>query len=162
MIEYYSFLLKFPLKLECPSSLFFPSFNWNLGVFGSFSSIHSAAIHILIDSRLNLHLLAMVPQNLPAQPFQPQSNSIFYVHSSDGHNFVTITFKIDDNNYAIWRRSMCRALWAKHKLPIIDISLEIPDFDDLNWAAWGKMQPLGLFLPFKICIWLYRENNCFS
>lgn len=76
-----------------------------------------------------------------AQP-PTQVDSPFYVRPSDNPNLVTISSKIDGNNHIVWIISMCRVLGAKKNLTIIDGSMEILDFDDLNRAAWEQCNHL--------------------
>ena len=68
------------------------------------------------------------------------TESPFYVHSSEGPNSVFISPKFNDSNYLAWSRSMQRALGAKNKLPFINGSLPIPD--DLNQNAWERCNHL--------------------
>lgn len=74
----------------------------------------------------------MSPRNAQIQQVQPQSDSTFYVHPSDGPDSVATIMHLDRNNYETYSKSMHKALKAKNKLPIINDSLTIPDFDDLN------------------------------
>jgi hypothetical protein len=78
----------------------------------------------------------MVRQN------QPDTESVFYVHPSEGPNSVVIAPPLDGSNYLAWSRSMIRAFGAKNKLKFIDGSMEIPDEDDLNRSAWERCNHL--------------------
>jgi hypothetical protein len=73
---------------------------------------------------------------------QQDTESVFYVHPSEGPNSVLITPPLDGTNYLAWSRSMIRAFGAKNKLKIIDGSMEIPDEDDLNRYAWERCNHL--------------------
>lgn len=73
---------------------------------------------------------------------QPDTESVFYVHPSEGPNSVLVTPPLDGSNYLAWSRSMIRAFGAKNKLKFIDGSMEIPDDDDLNRAAWERCNHL--------------------
>jgi hypothetical protein len=73
---------------------------------------------------------------------QPDLESIFYVHPSEGPNSVVITPKLTGSNYLAWHRSMQRALGAKNKLRFVDGSLEIPPIHDLNRAPWERCNHL--------------------
>jgi len=74
----------------------------------------------------------MVRQN------QPDIESIFYVHPSEGPNFVLVSPPLDGSDYLTWSRSMIRAFGAKNKLKFIDGSMEIPREDDLNQNVWER------------------------
>ncbi|CAK8567026.1 unnamed protein product [Lathyrus sativus] len=68
---------------------------------------------------------------------QPQLDSLYYIHLSDGRNSVTVTPKLDGTNYDGWSRSMRRALGAKNKLIMVDHTIHVTnDDDDLNRLAW--------------------------
>ena len=69
------------------------------------------------------------------QQNQVNTDSIFYVHPSEGPNSVTVMPLLTGSNYLAWSRSMQRALGAKNKLVFINGSIPIPDFDDLNRNA---------------------------
>ncbi|PNY17120.1 hypothetical protein L195_g013857 [Trifolium pratense] len=75
-----------------------------------------------------------------AAPVVPQTNtaSILYIHPSEGPNSISIIPKLNGLNYLAWSRSMKHALGAKNKLPFVDGSMEIPDFDDLNRNQWER------------------------
>ncbi|MCI52387.1 hypothetical protein A2U01_0073631, partial [Trifolium medium] len=60
---------------------------------------------------------------------QPDTNSMLYIHPSEGPNSISIIPKLTGPNYLAWSRSMKRELGAKNKLPFIDGSMEIPDSD---------------------------------
>lgn len=74
----------------------------------------------------------MTPRN---QQNQVNTDSIFYVHPSEGPNSVIVTPLLTGSNYLAWSRSMQRALGAKNKLVFIDGSIPIPDLEDLNRDA---------------------------
>lgn len=69
-------------------------------------------------------------------PVQPQVDSVYYVHASDGSNSVTITPKLDGTKYAGWRRSMRRALSEKSNISMVDHPIHVPEDYDLNRLAW--------------------------
>jgi len=60
---------------------------------------------------------------------QPDTEFVFYVHPSEGPNFIVIAPPLDGSNYLAWSRSMIRAFGAKNKLKFID---------DLNRSAWER------------------------
>jgi len=64
----------------------------------------------------------MPPRYIPAPFQQAQANtdSIFYIHSSEGPNSVTVTPLLTGSNYLSWSRYMHRALGVKNKLSFID------------------------------------------
>jgi transposase InsO family protein len=70
------------------------------------------------------------------------TDSIFYVHPSEGPNTVTVTPLLTGSNYLAWSRSMQRALGAKNKLAFINGSTPEPDEDDLNRNAWERCNHL--------------------
>jgi len=82
----------------------------------------------------------MVRQN--SASVQVNADSIFYVHPSEGPNSVTVTPLLTRSNYLAWSRSMQRALGAQNKLSFIDISIPIPDIDDLNRGVWERCSHL--------------------
>jgi hypothetical protein len=88
----------------------------------------------------------MPPRQAPiiiqAAPNQPDVESVFYVHPSEGPNSVTIIPKLNGSNYLAWSRSMKRALGAKNKLAFINGVLPQPDALDLNRAAWERCNHL--------------------
>jgi len=69
---------------------------------------------------------------------QLDTESVFYVHPSEGPNSVLVTPPLDGSNYLAWSRSMIRAFGVKNKLKFIDGSMEIPDEDELNHNAWER------------------------
>jgi hypothetical protein len=73
---------------------------------------------------------------------QADTESIFYVHPSEGPNTVTVTPLLTGSNYLAWSRSMQRALGAKNKLAFINGSTPEPDADDLNRNAWERCNHL--------------------
>jgi hypothetical protein len=77
-----------------------------------------------------------------AVPIVPDTDSIFYIHPSDGPNSVVVTPKLTGSNFLAWNRSMQRALGAKNKLRFVDGSLEIPLLDDLNRSQWERCNHL--------------------
>lgn len=79
----------------------------------------------------------MPPRQQPVvnQPQQPDSESIFYVHSSQGPNSVYVTPKLTGSNYLAWSRSMQIALGAKNKLASINGTVPTPGPLDLNRGA---------------------------
>lgn len=73
---------------------------------------------------------------------QPDTESVFYVHLSEGLNSVLVSPPLDGSNYLAWSHSMIRAFGAKNKLKFIDGSMEIPDEDDLNRNVWERCNHL--------------------
>jgi hypothetical protein len=69
---------------------------------------------------------------------QPDTESVFYVHPSEGPNLVLVTPLFDGSNYLAWSGSMIRTFGTKNKLKFVDGSMEIPDEDDMN--RMGTMQ----------------------
>jgi len=67
---------------------------------------------------------------------QQDTESVVYVHPSEGPNLVLVTPLLDGSNYLTWNRSMIRPLGAKNKLKFVDGSMEVLDEDDLNRSAW--------------------------
>jgi len=61
---------------------------------------------------------------------QPDTESVFYVHPSEGPNSVLVTPLLDGTNYLAWSRSMIRAFGAKNKLKFVNGSMEVPNEDD--------------------------------
>ncbi|KAL6503343.1 hypothetical protein OROGR_025270 [Orobanche gracilis] len=80
----------------------------------------------------------MPPRVAPVPVQDPPNNtdSILYVHPSEGPNSVTVTPLFNGSNYLAWSRSMRRSLGATNKLAFIDRSIPIPDMLDLNSSAW--------------------------
>jgi len=74
---------------------------------------------------------------------QPDTESVFYVHPSEGPNSVLVAPPLDESNYLAWSRSMIRAFGAKNKLKFIDGYMV--DEDDLNRSAWVLVK--GCFFP---------------
>lgn len=68
--------------------------------------------------------------------------SAYFVHPSEGPNFVVVSPKFNCSNYLAWSRSMQRALAAKNKLPFINGTIHVPDNDDLNRNAWERCNHL--------------------
>ncbi|MCH85942.1 hypothetical protein A2U01_0006794 [Trifolium medium] len=56
--------------------------------------------------------MIMPPRQAPTfvQPQLNNTDSIFYVHPSEGPNSLTVTPSLNGSNYLAWNRSMCRAL----------------------------------------------------
>lgn len=69
------------------------------------------------------------------QNTQQNTDSVFYVHPSEGPNSVVVTPLLTGSNYLAWSRSMQRALGAKNKLVFISGYVPIPDLEDLNRDA---------------------------
>jgi hypothetical protein len=82
----------------------------------------------------------MPPRVAPVVVQAPPNNtdSIFYVHPSEGPNSVLVTPPLTGSNYLAWSRSMRRALCAKNKLAFIDRATPVPDLLDLNRSAWER------------------------
>lgn len=78
----------------------------------------------------------MPPRVAPVVVPQTNTDSVYYVHPSEGPNSVTVTPLLIGSNYLAWSRSMKRALGAKNKFAFVDGSIPIPDPDDLNRNAW--------------------------
>jgi hypothetical protein len=72
---------------------------------------------------------------VPHQNTQQNTDSVFYVHPSEGSNSVVVTPLLTSSNYLAWSRSTQRALGAKNKLVFINGSVPIPDLEDLNRDA---------------------------
>ncbi|KAK2387257.1 putative mitochondrial protein [Trifolium repens] len=79
----------------------------------------------------------MPPRVAPVAPTQ-DTDSVLYIHPSEGPNFIAVIPKLTGSNYLAWSRSMKRALGAKNKLPFIDGSLAIPAVTDLNRNQWER------------------------
>jgi len=60
----------------------------------------------------------MAPRQV--QHSNSDTDSVFYVHPSEGPNSLTITPKLTGSNYLAWSYSLQRALGAKNKLSFID------------------------------------------
>ncbi|KAK2427099.1 hypothetical protein QL285_025700 [Trifolium repens] len=86
----------------------------------------------------------MPPRVAPVVVQAPSTNtdSIFYVHPSEGPNSVLVAPPLTGSNYLAWSRSMRRALGAKNKLAFIDRATPIPDLLDLNRSAWERCNHL--------------------
>ncbi|KEH29684.1 hypothetical protein MTR_4g048330 [Medicago truncatula] len=56
----------------------------------------------------------MPPRQAPIIVQQANTDSVFYVHPSEGPNSVAVTPLLTDSNYLAWSRSMKRALGAKN------------------------------------------------
>ncbi|MCH80297.1 hypothetical protein A2U01_0001064 [Trifolium medium] len=82
----------------------------------------------------------MPPRQVPAPVQAPlkNSDSVFYVHPSEGPNSLTVTPQLKGSNCLAWSRSMRHALGAKNKLAFINGSTPIPDAQDLNHNAWER------------------------
>jgi hypothetical protein len=78
---------------------------------------------------------------MPRQ-IQPDTESVFYVHPSEGPNSILVTPLLDGTNYLAWSRSMIRAFGAKNKLKFVDGSMEVPYEDDLNCSPWERCNHL--------------------
>lgn len=83
----------------------------------------------------------MAPRN-PSPPSNSDTDSAYYVHSSEGPSSLVIAPKLNGSNYLAWNRSMKRALRAKNKLVFIDGSIPMPDNGDLNCQAWERCNHL--------------------
>ncbi|MCH79266.1 polynucleotidyl transferase Ribonuclease H fold, partial [Trifolium medium] len=86
----------------------------------------------------------MPPRVQPVVPIPIHNNtdSVFYVHPSEGPNTVLTTPLLNGSNYLAWSRSMRRALGAKNKIAFVDGSIPIPDLLDLNRSAWERCNNL--------------------
>jgi hypothetical protein len=84
----------------------------------------------------------MPPRIAPVNLAPVNTDSFFYVHPSEGPNFVVVTPLLNGSNYLAWSRSMRRALGAKNKLAFVDGTLPIPDLQDLNRSAWERCNHL--------------------
>ncbi|MCI52510.1 hypothetical protein A2U01_0073754 [Trifolium medium] len=72
------------------------------------------------------------------------TDSIFYIHPSEGPNSVSVTPKLIGSNFLAWNRAMQRALGSKNKLRFVDGTMEIPPIHDLNRAQWERCNHLIL------------------
>ena len=79
----------------------------------------------------------MPPRQAPVA-HQPDTDSPYYVHPSEGPNSILVTPLLDGSNYLAWHRSMKRVLGVKNKLAFLDGSIPIPPTDDLNRSAWER------------------------
>jgi len=77
----------------------------------------------------------MPPRAAPVIVQQTNTDSVYYVHPSEGPNSVTVTPLLTGSNYLAWSRSMKHALGAKNKFAFVDGSIPIPPVDDLNCNA---------------------------
>jgi len=84
----------------------------------------------------------MPPRAAPVIVQQTNTDSIYYVHPSEGPNFVTVTPLVTGSNYLAWNRSMKRTLGAMNKFAFFDGSIPIPPLDDLNRNAWERCNHL--------------------
>jgi len=84
----------------------------------------------------------MPPRVAPIIVQQPNTDSIYYVHPSEGPNSVTVTPLLTGSNYLTWSRSMKHTLGTKNKFAFIDGSVPIPPMDDLNRNAWERCNNL--------------------
>jgi len=75
----------------------------------------------------------MVPRQI--RHSNSDTDSIFYVHPSEGANSLTISPKLNGLNYLASSHSMQHALGAKNKLAFMDGTILIPDLLDLNIGA---------------------------
>lgn len=73
---------------------------------------------------------------------QQNTNSVFYVHPSEGPNSAIVTPLLIGSNYLAWSRSMQHALGAKNKLAFINVFVPISDLEDLNRDAWERCNHL--------------------
>lgn len=74
-----------------------------------------------------------MPQRV-APPQQIDLDFVYYVHLSEGPNWVNVTLNLYGYNYLDWNKSTKRAIGAKSKLKFVDGSIQIPLADDLNFA----------------------------
>jgi len=84
----------------------------------------------------------MPPRQAPIIVQQANTDSVFYVHPSEGPNYVTITPLFTGSNYLAWSRWMKCALGAKNKFAFVDGSIPVPPPDDLNRSAWERCKHL--------------------
>jgi len=75
-------------------------------------------------------------------PPQPDVESVFYVHPSEGPNSVSIIPKFNGSNYLAWSRSMKHTLGANNKLVFINGVVQQPGALDLNRAACERYNHL--------------------
>ena len=73
---------------------------------------------------------------------QPDTESEYFVHPSEGPNSLTVSPKLNGSNYLAWKRSMQRALGTKNKLGFIKGNIHVPDSDDLLCSAWERCNHL--------------------
>jgi len=76
------------------------------------------------------------------QQASQDTESQFYVHSSEGPHSMLISPKVNGSNYLAWSISIQRALGAKNKLPFFNGSLPVPDDDDLKKNVWERCNHL--------------------
>jgi hypothetical protein len=79
----------------------------------------------------------MPPRVAPVIP-QQDTESVFFIHPSEGPHSINIIPKLTGPNYLAWSRSMKRALGAKNKLSFIDGSIDIPAATDPNRHQWER------------------------
>jgi len=75
---------------------------------------------------------------VPAHLQQPNQDNdyAFFVHPSEGPNYLIVSPKLNGSNYIAWNRSMQWALGRKNKVGFINGSTPIHDLQDLNHNAW--------------------------
>jgi len=64
------------------------------------------------------------------------TTSEYYVHRSEGLNYVPVTPPLDGSNYLAWDRMMCRALSAKNMFQFVDRSIPVHALHDPSRKAW--------------------------
>ena len=114
----------------------FAFLHWFIAVFfflREFLVVLAYCCKFFFSSSLSFASLFIMPRQN-----QPDTESVFYVHPSEGPNCVLVTSLLDGSNYLTWSRSMIRAFGAKNKLKFVDGSMEIPYEDDLNRNAWER------------------------
>ena len=87
-------------------------------------------------------LCTMPPRQAPIIVLQANTDSVFYVHPSEGPSYVVVTPLLTSSNYLAWSRFMKRALGAKNKFAFVDGSIPIPPSNDMNRSAWECCNPL--------------------
>jgi len=66
------------------------------------------------------------------------TTSEYYIHPSDGHNFVPVTPPLDGSNYLAWDQAMCHALSAKNKFQSVHRSTPIHAHHNPSRQAWER------------------------
>ena len=71
-----------------------------------------------------------------------QSLDPYFVHPLENSSTVSVTPQWNGDNYHSCSMKMRRALAMKSKFKFVDGSIEVPDEDDLNRAAWERCNNL--------------------
>jgi len=73
---------------------------------------------------------------------QPDTESEYFVHPSEGPNSLTVSPKLNVSNYLAWKHLMQRTLGTENKLGFINGNIPIPNSDDLLRSAWERCNHL--------------------